>query len=72
MEGTYRYRIMTEEALSRIPTEGVSEPRMNLAGTHGILERKVGYTLNDRWMMHEEAIEIISQDEWTSPNEYID
>lgn len=72
MEATYRYRIMSAEALSRIPTEGVSDPRMNLAGTEGILERKAGYVLNDRWITHDEAIAITSGIEWTSPNDDMD
>jgi hypothetical protein len=69
MEATYRYRIMSAEALSRIPTEGVSEPRMNLAGTEGIIERKSGYPLNERWMTHEEAINITTGIEWVLPDE---
>ena len=71
MGATYRYRIMSAEALSRIPTEGVSEPRMNLAGTEGIIERRPGYPLNERWMTHKEAINITTGIEWMLPDETI-
>ena len=63
-----RYRIITAETFQRIPMDGIvgtpEEQRVSNDGTLYMVERAEGFTSNDRWITHEEAIVIIGTPEW--------
>lgn len=56
MDSKY-YRIITVEVLARISFQAIKgtldTQRINQAGTHGIVEREHGYSVNSRWMDEE-------------------
>lgn len=67
------YRIVDIELLSRVPFDGLhgnrTTQRTSIDGTKAIVERKEGYTTNERWMNHDDALLIVATPEWTEQNE---
>lgn len=64
------YRIISIDALSRIPIEGIrggaDSQRVSIDGMSVIVERESGFAVNSRWITHEQALAVVSGPDWAS------
>lgn len=71
---TNYYRVISIETLNRVPFDGLkgnmNTQRASLDAQFILVERAEGFSINDRWMSHSEAMQLIQTPEWKG--EYFD